>query len=266
MSSSILPALRAFLQSHLTLCWGTQSLGDFCKVEPFLSPFSLFRWPTFSTCSLTAPYLNDWSPSPQPKSSFFLSSPRLACPKLFSRVHLLASAVSTGGFWFLIPSENACLQPWTAWRAYLSGTLLSYMWTVCVSCLGMTLQEFSWPDIHTRPWFAAVLILCQFPEKLFVERKGLYVFGRRHALNVLLSGHICRQGGGLSVLARLLPTRNNQHVCIWWHSSASGNMLWVWEKWSDTGVLWGFDEVTLLRTLPHCTMALYEATKFCLSS
>lgn len=82
----LLPLLwvRVSLRNHLTLCCGTQPLGNVCKAE---SPFSLSRLITSSTCSLPAPHLG-WliCPVSQPSSAYsahsYLSpSTRTAMPQ-----------------------------------------------------------------------------------------------------------------------------------------------------------------------------------------
>lgn len=118
-----------------------------------------------------------------------------------------------------------------------------------MSYLGLPLQECL-PDLAYahQPGFASSFILEGNSQKLLRERK-VRVF-KWWCLNVLLAGHIQRQGVGLSVLARLFPAWHNQHMCTWRQGSALLCLgQHVFGSKVDTGVLWGSNEVTLLRTL-----------------
>lgn len=123
-----------------------------------------------------------------------------------------------------------------------------------MSYLGLPFWECL-PDLAYahQPGFASSFILEGNSQKLLWERK-VCVF-KWWCPNALLAGHIQREGAGLSVLARLLPAQHNQHMCTWRQGSALLCLgQHVFGSKVDTEVLWGSNEVTLLRTLSHYTM------------
>lgn len=216
----------ASLQSHLILCRRTQPLGDFCEAE---SPFSLawtchilqllYQLHTWGSWSDQPPY-----PAQLPRLTPFSSrwGPSGAeMPQAPSRAHSLASVVCTGGLWLLTPSEDPCLWPSVAWRAHPSGPLPAHL-----ACSPHVLPENALLGVFSRPGLHIVAQIClwshpprQFPEA-FRRKEGLCVWVTMPALNALLSKHIRRQGVGLSILARLLPVRHNQHMSTWRQGSA----------------------------------------------
>lgn len=147
----LLPLLwvRAYLQSHLTLCGGTQPLGDFCKVE---SPFCLCRPPHLSHL-LSAISWGGWlispvsppSSAPSAPSCLLSPRPRAAMPQAPLGAPSWASAVCTGGPWPLTPFGDPCPQPWAACNAHLPGPLLTHL-------AGGPPGLFSRPGLHTLAW------------------------------------------------------------------------------------------------------------------
>lgn len=169
--------VRAHLQSHLTLCWGTQVLGDFCKAE---SPFSRCRLPHISHLLSAISGVAGWlaqSLHPAQLTRFpsvsSLQGPELQCPRPLQEPILWYLQFAQWP-WAPHSLQGSCPQPWAAlqctsiWPAAHSPS----RWPTRPTWKWPFIQDCS-PDLAYTygPGFTSTLILQGNSQKLWQERK-----------------------------------------------------------------------------------------------
>lgn len=185
---------------------------------------------TSSTCSLSALHLG-WliCPVSRPSSAYSahsylsLQAPELQCPRpSFGNCSLHRWPLIPGSLWGSLCPALGSLESISIWPS------------ACSPSRQPTCPTWECPFRSVfLTWFTDTgldLLLVSSPKvipRAFRSKEGLCGQVTVPALNALLStGHIRRQGVDLSVLARLLPTRHDQHVC---RALLLGNMFWAQE-------------------------------------